>query len=251
MKKRFLLLSLLCVGGLNALVNPLAPTFEYEPLFSCGDEFTFKLGFRGDYVYNRRLRTIDDFAIFSNQAIATANFAKQADLYVFLGSQKMALQTVRGVSSLAMNFETGFLAGFGATAILYEWCCRRTGEGAISLTGQYEDTSWAQSSAVTINNVPVGSKTSFRYREGTVTLGIAQRICCLIPYVTFNWSTAKVKVKEDRTIGTVSLGSLLGSGPKLGASFGVSFVDAARMTITAEARLINEKAVTLCADFHF
>lgn len=256
MKKRLLLASvLLFKGALFALANPLSPAVEYEPLFNCCEDICLKVGYRGDFVYNRKLHSdqglIKNFSVFSNEGVLSFNFARQADMYIYAGSNRLTLRTHQNGEALYMEFNSHVIGGFGATAILYQWFCKKIGLGALSLTGQYEDTSWTGTTLVTINGLRVPGRSAFRYREGAVSLALGQQIGVLIPYLALNWSEARVRVREDLTQGTVDVGPMLKNSRVFGLGLGISLIDAARMIITAEARLVNESALSINADFHF
>ncbi len=235
--------------------NPLAPGLETDPIFNCCENLAFKGGYRGCFVYNRKMHTdqspINNFSIFSNEGVLSLNFAHQAEFYIYAGSNNMALETTNGVESLVMNFNTNFIAGFGATSILYQWHCYNIGRGALSLTGQYEDSSWTGTNSVIINAQNEPGRTAFRYREGTVSLSAGQQIGYLVPYIGLNWSAARVRVREDLTQGATELGAIIRNSRSFGFSMGVSLVDAARMMVTAELRIMNESGMSINADFHF
>lgn len=255
MKITLLFTSILTTITLSALVNPLSPAIEYAPLFNCHEDVSLKMGYRGDFVFNRKMHSsqgeIERLACFANEGALGFNFARQSDLYLFMGSNHMSYASFFGTDQLKMDFKGSFIAGFAATAILYEWCCLDVGEGSLSLTGQYEDTSWTKPHTATINGTLVDAGTYFRYREGSVSLSVGQKIKNLVPYIALNWSMARVRVRNNLTVGNLVVGPMLKNSRTFGLGFGLSLVDAARMLVTVEARLINEDALTINADFHF
>ncbi|MEI6532173.1 MAG: hypothetical protein WCN87_05085 [Chlamydiota bacterium] len=256
MNKYFLLTAALLIE-LTAfgIGNPLSPALESEPIFNLYENLAFKGGYRGCFVYNRKMHTdqsaIRHFSIFSNEGILSLNFARQAEFYIYAGSNNMALETSNRLESLAMKFNTNFIAGFGATSILYQWHCHNIGRGALSLTGQYEDSSWTGTNSIIINGENLPGRTAFRYREGTVSLSAGQQVGFLVPYVGLNWSSARVRVREDLQQGATEIGAVIRNSRIFGFSLGVSLVDVARMMLTAEVRIINESGMSINADFHF
>jgi len=231
-----------------------------DPCLSWCDAWSFRVGFYGDYVFNRHLETdadrhIERFNLNTNAGLLVLNVWDRVDVFATLGASNFALSTNASAFNPALagvvvdlESETEFSWSVGGRATLWEFGCTSLG-----IEGQYfafrpdvtrvtiEDT---------FSNYP-DSDTS--YREWQVGLGISHRINILVPYVAVKWSHQNLSFKGATvTVGgtPVPLNNLT-NDKCWGYAVGVSLVDCEKMSVTAEARFADEKAFHVNAQLRF
>ncbi len=279
MKK--LVISVLCfitsgVAFALPLDNPAQPALLCNGLFWEGDDccldicapgaswcesFAFRVGYYGDFVFDRHLEidrcesddSIEKTRLFTNAGLIILNFKKRADLFFTVGATNMHLRsnafTFGGGNGrcLDLETETDFSWSIGGRLIAWECGCTTLGVEA-----QYFATK------LNINRISVGCDNSeypdscidFKYKEWQFGVALAHRICCLVPYIGVKWSKAKANFGDALipfTEGTVTLFTLtlhdLENSRDWGWALGVTLVDCFQGTVTVEARFADEKAV--------
>lgn len=251
------------------VLNPAEPALLTDGVFLCdeGACWGLKLGYRGDFVYDARVRDsvghINDFQFFSNSVVVTLNLWDRLDLYGFVGPSTYDFEAIRNTSGGAARYVIGnsqlqTLWGIGAKAVLWETCWGNCGTTYIGLDAQYESVSNNQLDRVTSDGATVATNgVGFAFRETQVALGLAHRICNLVPYVAVKWANRSGSINGVGVVGSLVGG---GTGVPLGGfrnhghwgwAFGATLVDANRMSVTAEARFIDERALSVGAEFRF
>lgn len=182
-----------------------------DPDFKWYLAWSLRLGFYGDYCFNRHMHTrghrdafinnkpIQRMEIFTNAAYLALNFCNRIDLFSSLGGTKIdehfngSITWAYGCAELEYN--TNFSWSLGARATLLEWKCLLVG-----LEGQY----------FSVNNdikkyceshlkfVPVGKEPN-RYESWQVGLGVSYVIATscprlvMAPYLAATWSDARIR----------------------------------------------------------
>jgi len=266
MKKLLSVITGLVAGSaLYALpvLNPAAPALLTDGVFMCdqGDCWGIKLGYRGDFVYNKHMRSSlngrqNHFSLFANEGVVTLNLWDRVDLYGFVGAANWHNEAVTpfvAPAYVVTHSQTRTIGGVGLKAVLWETCWGACGTTYVGIDGQYEWLGNTPVNRATIdgaNTAPAGL--GRRYREGQVSLGIAHRICNLVPYIAAKWSNGRAPLTGPVTVlGEDTAFTGLSSSRHWGYAVGVSLVDAGRMSVTAEARFIDETALTVSADLRF
>lgn len=272
MKKLLMMLSgVLVVSGVSAspVLNPAAPAINTEGVFYCCPEdwWAVRVGFRGDYVFDRKLedssRSYDRYSFYSNEGVLTLNFWKRVDLYGFVGATSQDYESkffgTTGTDELIAEFETKTIWGIGLKALLYHWnwgC--NCGTSFITADVNYETVGAVQPTTFLFDggsaDVVGSGMGSNRFRETQISLAWGHRIKKLIPYVAAKWSNAHVSrasiLLTGGPGGDVSM-SGLDNQRHWGWALGVSLVDVCRMTVSAEARFVDETAMTVTGSFRF
>lgn len=266
------MLSVLACGATQALPvgNPAEASLLCDGLFwegSCCldmcdpcttwcDALSFRVGYYGDFVFNRHLRIsscehnadIEDTEIFTNAGYIALNAWDRIDLFFNFGATNIFLRAnakkFGGLDGrcLELETETNWSWGIGLRATIWECGCTTLGA-----EGQYFFT------RPNINRVSIGCEQSeypsscvdFKYHEWQFGIGIAHRINLLVPYIAVKWA----KVKSD--LGDAVLTTLvpainlhdLENSRDFGYAFGVSLVDCEKAAVTVEARFVDEKAI--------
>lgn len=254
MKKLLALVTGLVAAGsafASPVLSPAAAAAHTDGVFFCDDCscWSLRAGFRGDYVFNRHLsgangQTIDTFSMFANEGVLTLNLWDRLDIYGLVGAASQDVATKVGAAFVQANFETKTIWGVGARATILEgnWgCC---GTSYLGADINYEGISTANATTVLVNGSPsfAGTGTSSRYREWQVSVQVGHRIAMLTPYIAAKWSNAHINSPNL---------SSSNSGRHWGYAVGTALVDAGRMSVTAEARFVDETAMTISGEFRF
>jgi hypothetical protein len=259
------------------VLNPAEPALITDGVFLCDDDcWGLKAGYRGNFVYDKSFHNgigddeahnIYNFGYYSNSGVLTLNLWDRLDIYGFVGAANIDLDAYAGLGtnndfvdvSYFSNTRTNW--GVGAKVVLWETCWGCVGTTYIGLDAVYER----------LNSAPIqharivdstsdfdewtknGSKLGFY--ETQVSLGIAHRICNLVPYIAVKWSNGGVNGSGYYDFGTGDSQDFYTpsahSNRHWGYAFGVTLVDANRMTVTAEARFVDETALSVAAEFKF
>lgn len=244
------------------VLSPADPSATPQGVFlnQVTDFFSFRIGFRGDYVYNRKLEdgvhTIDRYALFANEGVLTLNFFDRIDVYGAVGSvsqmfaSKFSADTPINVKDM---FDTVTIWATGVKVLLWQTSWKKQA-GTTFLTGSYdyERTNTAGQKLATASTgggeIWGGGFPHYRYQEMQAALTIGHRIKKLVPYIGATWNNVNVSL-QSTPFSTIFMG--YGSQRHYGYVVGASLIDVARMTVTAEARFITEKAMTVAGSFKF
>jgi hypothetical protein len=260
--------------------NPDQPALLTHGVFTCGEGcWGIEAGFRGDYVFDRKLKfdkpgdnvadvhkDTCDYAISTNAGQLTLNLWDRLDVYGWAGAAasefgaQARLHSSTGFVGEWLNVhgqtKEGFAWGVGARAIL--WQCGRT---AVGVDGQYAH-SHANFQCVSSNGIPIqvptngadSSRFSLNNSEWQVSLGISHRICWFVPYIAVKYSNFQGKFKGPDWIGingVFSGNAKFKNRNYVGGVVGISLVDSGKMHVTAEGRFFDERALTVAADFRY
>ena len=265
LKQVFLLLG--CGLNIYALfampvLNPADPALLDRGLYlSTSEKLGIKLGYRGDFIFNRNFcnesKKVEYFSLYSNQVVVTLTLWDRLDIYGFGGPA--SYDFIMNYNSLNSSVQGASgpktLWGVGLKAIIYEKKWSNCSNTYLSIDGQYEGMAtnplrWAKI------NKQIASTNDFGYyyREAQVSLGIAHRIKQLIPYIAAKWSNGRLSNQNSDVIGQQPNSLTLDkfkSDNHWGYAFGVTYVDADKMSITAEARFVDETALSIGASLRF
>lgn len=291
MKKLFVtMLSILACGAAHALPvgNPsdaslLTDGLFWEglcqdlcdPCFSWWDAWSFRVGFYGDYVFNRHLEVdssdevvdpgvIRKTTINTNAGYLALNFFDRLDVFATLGATNFGLQsnelnfalipgfTDNGAFELASS--TSFSWSIGGRATLWECGCT-----ALGLEGQYFSTHPRVSRVSRDTLMSNYLDSPMKYHEWQVGLGISHRIQMFVPYVAVKWSGSKADFNNEVFVVALSGGTDAFTGELVnlknarhwGYAVGVTFVDCEKASIAVEGRFGDEKAVYVNGQIRF
>ena len=231
-----------------------------DPCFSWCDAWSFRLGFYGDYVYNRHLKRtkggvkgLNDAELYTNAALLALNICDRVDVFATLGESQLRLlgdyrsffdQTSLTYESL--DSKTKFSWSVGGRLTIWNCDCFYFGA-----EGQYFSTNPSIAWEENMSGIQYDTG-RVHYREWQAALGASYliRVGCsgisVIPYTAVTWSVARLT--DNTTQGPESKfhnGKLWGWG--LGTT--IAFCDA--FGVTVEGRWGNEKAFHLNGQFRF
>lgn len=281
MKKLFVTLStiLLC-GAIYALPvgNPseasalcdglvLKGSCCLDPCNPCAtwcDALTLRFGYYGDFVFNHHFKvdahprnTVDHSTIATNAGYIALNVCDRIDVFTTLGASRFFLESnaitfntdeiFRG-DRFELKTNSKFSWSVGARGTLWECGCT-----AVGLEGQYFRAS------PNIERITVGALESvypnddqhIKYQEWQIGFGISHRINMLTPYAAIKWSKSRLGIKNTFFPETSTLLPDLKTRNGWGYAIGVSIIDCEKMSVTAEGRWGNEKALYVNGQIRF
>jgi major outer membrane protein len=268
-----------CNPGCNTGCNPC------DPCGSWCDCLNFRVGFYGDYVFNRHMRLrrrgtddtttttsrrnqLETVQLYTNAGYLALNIYDRFDVFATLGNTYLYLEG--NVTSFApfLNATPGhrvvletndeFSWSVGARATLWDCGCT-----ALGIEGQYFQTA-PRVKRITIQEdaslYPTATRPSLRtrYQEWQVGLGLSQRIEFLVPYIAVKWSGSQLQYRNvpdlviltDSEISILTLHNLRNK-KHWGYAVGCSLVDSCRAALTVEGRFGDEKAVYVNGQVRF
>ena len=250
------------------VLNPAEPALITDGVFLCDDDcWGLKAGYRGNFVYDRAFHKtsrnsngyLPNFNYYSNSGVLTLNLWDRVDIYGFVGAANLdidgTLSNGPGILDADLFTKTKTNWGVGAKVVLWETCWGCVGTTYIGLDANYErlNTSGLSHFDVGVPSDFSLSNAGLGFYETQVSLGIAHRICNLVPYIAVKWSNAGITGRgflDGAGTDDINIPSAHASR-HWGYAFGVTLVDANRMTVTAEARFVDETALSVAAEFKF
>lgn len=240
-----------------------------DPCVSWCEAFSLRMGFYGDYVFNRHLEVdksrisndIENTEIYTNAGMITGNFYDRFDIFVTLGATNIFIDTnskafgLGGSGRFEIETETDFSWSIGARGTIWECGCTALGAEAQYFRTKPHVTRLTQNSTT---SVYPSSDVKARYHEWQVGIGISHRINMLVPYVAVKWSHGNLDFNDE----TIS-GFLIQTAPasarlydlktKNGWSgaIGVSLIDCEKASLTFEGRFGGENAVHVNGQIRF
>lgn len=262
------------------VLNPAEPALITDGVFLCDDDcWGLKAGYRGNFVYDKSfhsagyhdsggdLGNVYNFGYYSNSGVLTLNLWDRVDIYGFVGAASIDLDEYHREYDTSPDeyLDVSYFSktrtnwGVGAKVVLWETCWGCVGTTYIGLDAVYERLNSAPIQHARIISPDydfsewASNGTKLGFYETQVSLGIAHRICNLVPYIAVKWSNGGFigrGVYDNGTTYDFSPPSAHASR-HWGYAFGVTLVDANRMTVTAEARFVDETALSVAAEFKF
>lgn len=238
--------------------NPAVPrSVETGFLFS-GKWFSFRLGYEGDFVSNRRLKDtagprIEDFSQNCNSGFLVLNLLNRLDLYGLFGQAAYKsdwILTVSATDFARIEMETSYKDrwGLGFNAIFLEW-----GDVTLAVGGRYAKTDpqmlWLSKDAITYKpSTPV-----FSYEEWQLDIAISYKIDFFIPYIAAKYSHADVKLRTPGIIISSENTDQISmkNRDNYGAAFGCGLTNGKYFHLNGEIRLFDEEAFTISGEFRF
>lgn len=287
-KMAFAMLTLLTCGAMQALPvgNPKEAslftkgiycesgcTDWCDPCFNWYEAWNVRVGFYGNYVYNRHLEVdggpanraqVDHASIFTNAGYMTLNICDRFDIFATLGATNIALATDARIFFSDIDpfrsyivWQPTFSWSVGGRVTLWECNCF-----AVGLEGEYLQTSPKLDYSEINNIVTSQDEYSTKYREWQVGLGAAYTIAtncprlALVPYVAvavsgchMNSSLFAFPASDDANIVTTLPGFI--HDKSWGYAIGTTFTLCDVAGVTVEGRFGAEKALYVNGQLRF
>lgn len=255
MKKFISLLLLQCAlfGLYNG--NPAEPQIIDKGFFIAQDSlFNFKVGYQGDWVYDRKLRAfktargrIDRFEIWINQGVATLSLLDRIELYGSAGSMKAEISHRPHSDGKHREYQTHdkWTAGIGMRVLLMQW--KHT---SLGIDGKFQygepPVTWGTVNGVAFRT-PGGR---LLYREYQVSAGFAQAVDIFTPYAAVTYSNVHASFEGlDDVIPHHHF--KMRSRDHFGLALGCTFSSGKKFDFNIEARVLDEQAVTAAGNIKF
>jgi major outer membrane protein len=246
-----------------------------DPCFYWFDAWSLRLGYYGDFVFNRNLeidgnglgqgRDIKQTQIFTNAGYLALNICDKIDIFGTLGASRLTITTaedswfILGNSEGRLDWETTFSWSAGARGTLY------TGKHiAIGVEGQYFQTDPDLTSYMSVFDGRYdyfNENNEMRFQEWQVGTGISYQLdCCfsnldIVPYAAVKWAWSRLRTNNFTFIKTATADRFtifnMEAAKLWGYALGVSFVWCDNVCFTIEGRWADEKAFYLNGQFRF
>jgi hypothetical protein len=254
MKKLFTVLTAIVASSAiyaAPVLNPAAPALITDGVFLCDDDcWGLKAGYRGNFIYNAHLQYIDDLEYYSNSGVLTLNLWDRVDVYGFVGAASINFFDTATDNDLLTGYygssKTNW--GVGVKVVLWESCWGNCGTTYLGIDANYERL--PNHNMIVWDAADALRQTSFGFYETQVAIGLSHRIWNLVPYIAVKWSNRGINGSLQYDGTNLSPGSR-NTNKHWGYVIGTTLVDANRMTVTAEARFVDEKALSIGAEFKF
>ncbi len=248
-----------------------------DPCFSWCNAWSLRVGFYGDYVFNRHMQVrlsdddsgqdVDTTTINTNAGYLALNFFNRVDVFTTLGATSFGIQTGGTVFGAAVGneraeiaFETDFSWSVGARATLWQCGCFDLG-----IEGQY----FQSTPDVNYIFVADGGAYSYvpdidtKYQEWQVGIGVSYRFAtscptvALIPYAGVKWAGSRWSFSPSSVTVIGSDGDIAFNLPNLqsaklwGYAIGMTFELCDVIGVNVEGRFGDEKALSVLGQFRF
>lgn len=268
------LLGVLACGGAYALPfgNPADPVLLTEGVFYAGDScdpcdpcdswfsaLSVRIGYQGDFVYNRKMRlkssssTVTTTRIMTNAGVVYLNFGDRVDAYGLVGATNIkmggdgdAFGASPGAKRFLLASSTDISWGVGARATFLKWGCTSLG-----VDGKYFRAQPGMSRDVQNDQATRHDTATFKYHEWQVGVGAAHRINKVVPYVGVVWASPRINLSN---VSVDSFGATFGNYKEqhcFGYVVGATLLDCAMASVTGEVRFLSETAASVNAQVRF
>ena len=238
-----------------------------DPYFNWCDAWNFRLGFDGDYVFDRHMeidsngkRDIDHFEIFTNAGFLAMNICDRFDIFGTLGASNIYLRAnpmimgENGSKVLELWTETTFSWSVGSRLTLWNCDCWYFG-----IEGQYfytkPDVEFVQSDHVFAYP---DNEINMKYTEWQVGVGISYLLrvsgsgLSVIPYTALKWAGSKAHFNKripdpDEELTLVDLDN----DKTWGYALGTTLLFCNALSLTVEGRWGDEKAFHINGQINF
>jgi|GEM_PF-403906 len=245
-----------------------------DACFSWTDNLSFRLGFSGDYVFDRKMETdqtpyrpgtLAQTKIYTSAGYIALNYCNCLELFSTLGATRMEwllidpmLSPLFPSQSPTAVFKSGFSWGVGANLI-----CLQCDYFTVGLEGEYFQTH-PELSYITLTGI-YPTQSSITYHEWQVGAGISSILCfcdnaiSIVPYLAIKVARAKSTQKfvgdllrfgSPVVFSDIVLPSLR-STHWLGYAIGATFSLREAIGITVEGRWVDETALSVNGTFRF
>lgn len=254
---RYLFCLLAFSAQLSALYlgSPAEPQVVDAGFFMSDDSFlTFKVGYQGDYVFNRKMRAhdgitgrIDRFQFYMNQGVATFNVLDRFEYYISAGSLTSTYWHRPHVDGKRREVESHdrWTLGTGARLILFQW-----GNTVLGVDAKYQYSTphfkWAA-----VDGVSHATGAHMRYWEWQVGTALSYTVDIFTPYIGATYSVAQANLTGFSHSSYPLSHFHMRNVDRFGMAVGCTLSSGKIFDLTLEARTFSEQAVTAAANVKF
>lgn len=244
-----------------------------DPCFSWCDAWSFRIGYYGDFVFERHLKldsgdregggsNIDHTSLATNAGYLALNICDRIDIFGVVGATKIHIRT-DAISYSPLSFEselffrTDFSWSVGGRATLWNCECFYVG-----LEGQYFHTNPDFDSFLRYDTGTItyfNESSGVRYQEWQVGLGVSYRFAtscptlAMVPYAAVKWAGCRFNLDNFSPV----IDDTPFDFPKhennksWGYAVGMSLTLCDMVGVTVEGRWADEKALYVNGEFRF
>jgi hypothetical protein len=235
--------------------NPMEPEIIDRGIILSPENWaSARVGYEGNYVFNRRLEArdgstggIDEFQYLLNQGVATVNFLDRFEVYGSFGAMSASFSNRPHVDHKRREYQTNdaFSWGVGGRAELFHW-----GESVLGVGGSYQfarpPMKWN-----TLDGVSSSTSAILHYGEWQVGVGMSHRIDPFIPYIAVLYSHVGASVTKISHDFLPHSDFKMVSREHWGLAMGCSFSTSEIFDLGVEVRLFDEEAISLAGSAKF
>lgn len=235
--------------------NPGEPRLIEEGMFIRSKKAGIKVGYEGDYIYDRDLKAqgsnrgpVDRFKYFINQGVFTINIKKRFEAYGSLGAMKARFHVRPSFDHRLREFQTHHdpTWGVGARGVLFRKRSTMIGLDTVFQTANLHVKS------IAIDGAAASSHGKLRYTDWQVGLGIAHQVDILIPYLALTCSGARCKLSTIPSFLQLQKRNMeLRNRHWVGMAVGCSLSTGKYFDVAIEAHLFDQQAFSVSAHVKF
>lgn len=238
-----------------AIGNPAEPQLIEKGFFT-PDNWTvgMKLGYQGNFVFDRKLRAfggakgrIDHFKTTTNQGVLTLGYFNRLEVYGSFGAISTHFWNRPRSDGKRREFETHdhWIAGGGACFLLAEW-----GNTGIGVDGKAQvgrpAVKWAS-----VDGAAHASGAHVRYHEWQVSFAAYHTVDMFTPYIGLKYSNVHADVEGISQAIYSRTHFKMHSRVKYGMALGCSVTPNKKIDLNVEVQLIDEQAITIGGNLKF
>ncbi len=235
--------------------NPAEPEIIDTGLLISSDcSVGIKIGYQGDFVFDRSLKSysgsrgkIDQFEILMNQGAVILNYIDRVEFYGTVGAMRNHFWYRPHVDNKRREFETDnrWTAGGGVRFLLAQWCNTGLGfDGKI----QYGRPSiqW-----ITVNGVSSSSSGHVTYREYQGSIAVYHTMGFFTPYLGAKYSNVHANVGGLSKSVYPRRHFKMTNRCRFGMALGCTLSQGKKVDVNLEVQLIDEQGLTIGGNIKF
>jgi len=254
---RYLSFFIILQTALSALYmgNPAEPEIIAKGFFiPQSSSFGLKVGYEGDIVFDRKLRSIshahgriDNFEMTFNQAVVALNYLDRFELYGNGGAWSSTFSFRPKSDQQRREFQTHdhWTGGGGARFLLAQW-----GNTGIGLDGKIQ---WGKAGIkwIAVNGVSHASGAHLFYREWQASFGVYHTIDLFTPYFGVKYSNVHSRVSHLSASVYPHGHFKMYNRDRFGIAIGCTLSQGKKIDLFAEVELIDEQALAFGGNLKF
>lgn len=254
----FIFAFLLSCLKLSALYmgNPDEPEIIQTAIFTPEDAIVkFKLGYQGDFVFDRRLKAydgvqgrIDTCSFHTDQGVLTLTFLDRIDVYGSVGAIETEFSHRPKIDHNRREYQSNYSTtwGVGGRLVLFTW-----DNTTLGMQGGFQ---WANPHIKwdALNGTAFTTDAVMRYREWQIAAGVSHQIDLFIPYLGIQYSNVHALLSQLRP--DLELGRShfrMRNRDYFGLVVGCTLSPGKWIDLTIEVRMIDEQALSLAGNAKF
>ncbi len=235
--------------------NPAQPLIIEKGFFISPESFlSVKMGYQGDWVWNRKMKSIsnakgviDRFKIQMNQGVFTIDVLDRLESYISFGSFTTELWHRPQPYRQLCQYESHdrWTLGGGLRLVLMQWGNTTLGADG---TMQYAAPRMKWSA---IDGVPSAKSSRMNYVEWQTSLAVAHAVEIFTPYLGVTYSVVHAHLDQISSFVLPATHFKMGNRDRFGLALGCTLSPSKKVDLTFEARLFSEQAATAAGNIKF